>query len=235
MKSELELMGVSLIGLAEKEDLIDALLRARRNVAGASSSPSSVLPMPASLRALAKQFEDADIKNEAHDIISESPDLSKDAESFFKRSFQWREDFTECYMRIGLRLQRGLLPRPNCYVENIAFHNIMKEILSDLDDDDDDRPWMHSVTRGIPKFSGDKNYSDIASRLECNDKNAMEMNCHPSKWFHAFNVENFNDHLTGVPSKEENAKSHHSLAPKRTRVSEIVFRFRHCAIQSTST
>jgi len=30
MKSELDLMGVSLLGLAEKEDLIDALLRARR-------------------------------------------------------------------------------------------------------------------------------------------------------------------------------------------------------------
>lgn len=75
MKSELELMGVSLLGLAEKEDLIDALLRARRNVAGASSSPSSVLPMPASLRALAKQFEDADIKNEAHDIITDATTL----------------------------------------------------------------------------------------------------------------------------------------------------------------
>jgi len=35
------------------------------------------------------------------------PDLSKDAESFFKRLFQWQEDFTECYMRIGLRLHRG--------------------------------------------------------------------------------------------------------------------------------
>ena len=55
MKSELELMGVSLLGLAEKEDLIDALLRARRNVAGASSSPSSVLPMPASLNSLRMQ------------------------------------------------------------------------------------------------------------------------------------------------------------------------------------
>jgi hypothetical protein len=44
MKSELESMGVSLLGLAEKEDLIDALLRAR-NVADATSSPSSV-PMP---------------------------------------------------------------------------------------------------------------------------------------------------------------------------------------------
>jgi hypothetical protein len=51
MKSELELMGVSLLGLAEKEDLIDALLRARRNVAGAS-----VLPMPASLNSLRMQI-----------------------------------------------------------------------------------------------------------------------------------------------------------------------------------
>ena len=29
------------------------------------------------------------------------PDLSKDAESFFKRSFQWREDFITCYMRLA--------------------------------------------------------------------------------------------------------------------------------------
>lgn len=74
MKSELESMGVSLLGLAEKEDLIDALLRAR-NVAVATFLPSSVLPMPASLRALAKQFEDADIKNEAHDIVSDATTL----------------------------------------------------------------------------------------------------------------------------------------------------------------
>ena len=75
------------------------------------------------------------------------PDLPQEAEPFFIRSLEWRNDFTACYMRIGLRLQKGIRPRPNCYGENISFHNFMKEILVDQDEqhsdnNDDDNPYI---------------------------------------------------------------------------------------------
>lgn len=79
------------------------------------------------------------------------PDLPRVARPFFKRSKEWRENFRECYLRIGMRLQKGLPPCPNCTGEELALHNIVHRA-PDAEDGDLD------LLTGLPKFPNDEDY-----------------------------------------------------------------------------
>ena len=73
---------------------------------------------------------DGDTMLELDDLC---PTLPKVARPFFKKSKEWRLSFRDCYLRIALRLQKGLPPRPNCTGEEMALHNIMDR-MQDADD-----------------------------------------------------------------------------------------------------
>jgi len=73
-------------------------------------------------------FNDLDCDKTSH------PRLPKIARPFFQKSNVWRLAFRDCYARIGLRLQKGLPPQPNCTGEEMAFHNIMNRV-PDAEDD----------------------------------------------------------------------------------------------------
>ncbi len=160
------------------------------------------------------------------------PSLPKVARPFFKRSKEWRESFRDCYLRIGMRLQKGLPPYPNCTGEELALHHII-HIAPDADEWDVDG----SFFKGLPKFPNDENYmllldhaiededvmmlyengdygyddndddnptvdnpvlgpGSMASFILGSGGDAMRVNnLHPSKWFHAFRDEDFNNHL----------------------------------------
>jgi hypothetical protein len=105
------------------------------------------------------------------------PTLPDEALLFFKRSAEWRDDYYQCYTRIGMRLEKGLLPRPECYGENVALSNIMDSLI----DGDDGDPML---CEHLPTFPNDDNYSIIEQNLR-NDKIAM-LYRHPKLWFHAF-------------------------------------------------
>ena len=84
------------------------------------------------------------------------PKLPKVARPFFKISKEWRESFRDCYLRIGMRLQKGLPPHPNCTGEELALHNIIW-IAPDADEamtEDDD----FYIFKGLPKFPNDEDY-----------------------------------------------------------------------------
>ena len=61
------------------------------------------------------------------DSINSEPRLPRIARPFFKKSHEWRLSFRDCYVRVAMRLQKGLPPKPNCTGEEFAFHNIMDE------------------------------------------------------------------------------------------------------------
>jgi hypothetical protein len=56
------------------------------------------------------------------------PRLPKVARPYFKSSKEWRDSFQECYVRIAMRLQKGLPPQPNCTGEELAFYNILPRV-----------------------------------------------------------------------------------------------------------
>ena len=84
------------------------------------------------------------------------PRLPKVARPFFNQSKKWRLAFRDCYARIGLRLQKGLDPSPNCTGEEMAFHNIMY-----LATDAEDGLFGDPVYHALPEYPNDDNYDDI--------------------------------------------------------------------------
>ena len=84
------------------------------------------------------------------------PRLPKVARPFFKKSKEWRESFRECYVRIGMRLQKGLPPSPNCTGEELAFHNIMERVRGDELGIEFDESF-----EALPRFANDENYGLI--------------------------------------------------------------------------
>ncbi len=81
------------------------------------------------------------------------PRLPKIARPFFKRSRKWRLAFRDCYVRIGLRLQKGLPPQPNCTGEEMAFHNIMEQV-----PDVDDVLYDDENYTNLPEYPNDNDY-----------------------------------------------------------------------------
>ncbi len=81
MKSELMSLGISILGIFEKDDLIDVLLRARRGTGHAvPSSSSQMLP---SLRDFARLFKDANVPDlvcDAMTLVEAAWDGSVEAE-----------------------------------------------------------------------------------------------------------------------------------------------------------
>ena len=102
-------------------------------------------------------IRDGDEMLDDDDWKNNPPKLPMVARPFFKRSREWRESFRDCYLRIGMRLQKGLPPCPNCTGEELALHNIIW-IAPDADDgmsEDDD----HYIFKGLPTFPNDEDYS----------------------------------------------------------------------------
>ena len=100
--------------------------------------------------------EAGDDEDDEDDWKNNPPKLPKVARPFFKRSKEWRESFRDCYLRIGMRLQKGLPPHPNCTGEELALHNIIW-IAPDADEamtEDDD----FYIFKGLPKFPNDEDY-----------------------------------------------------------------------------
>ena len=81
-----------------------------------------------------------------------APRLPRIARPFFKNSNEWRLSFRDCYVRIAMRLQKGLPPKPNCTGEELAFHNIMDEArYTDMMEEDDE----------LPTFPNDDDYETV--------------------------------------------------------------------------
>ena len=107
--------------------------------------------------------------------------LPEEALPFFRRSAEWRDDYYQCHARIGMRLQGGLLPKPDCYGENVALRNVMRKMRDHYDGDDD----VPVFCEYLPAFPNDNNY-EIVEGILCNDKKTLKSYRHPSMWFHAF-------------------------------------------------
>ena len=88
------------------------------------------------------------------DIEFMRPCLPKVARPFFKRSAVWRENFRDCYLRIAMRLQKGLPPSPNCTGEEMALHNIL-ERAPDADDVIGDEIDM------LPEYANDDDFEMV--------------------------------------------------------------------------
>ena len=101
-------------------------------------------------------IEDAERMMEAWKDDRSSPRLPKLARPFFKKSKEWRDSFQECYLRIAMRLQKGLPPRPNCTGEELAFHIIMQRVEGDELGTDFDESFD-----ALPRFANDENYSGV--------------------------------------------------------------------------
>ena len=159
----------------------------------------------------------------AHDLLEDfdsgslsHPRLPKIARPFFKTSEKWRLAFRDCYARIGLRLQKGLDPSPNCTGEEMAFHNIM-HLAPDAEDVYVGEPEYDA----LPKYPNDDNYNDVTDNaiddldvlnlFGPNDKGydspsdradapyvddpmMRTANLHPKDWFLAFRDDKFRDH-----------------------------------------
>ena len=85
-------------------------------------------------------------------ILDNAPSLPRIARPFFKNSNEWRLSFRDCYVRIAMRLQKGLPPKPNCTGEELAFHNIMDQAPDDSIMEDDDE---------LPTFPNDNEYETV--------------------------------------------------------------------------
>jgi len=82
------------------------------------------------------------------------PRLPKVARPFFRRSREWRESFRDCYLRIAMRLQKGLPPRPNCTGEEMAFHNILERV-PDVDEECED------TLESLPEYPNDDDFDMV--------------------------------------------------------------------------
>jgi hypothetical protein len=90
------------------------------------------------------------------------PRLPNLARPFFKHSKKWRESFRDCYVRIGMRLQKGLLPEPNCTGEEMAFHHIMRHA-PDADDA------IGKEIDALPEKQNDDNYEMVKDKILLDD------------------------------------------------------------------
>ena len=118
------------------------------------------------------------------------PPLPRIARPFFKKSKEWRESFRDCYVRIAMRLQKGLPPQPNCTGEELAFRNILvdsqdrandemlfesdDEVDSDDDEDDDDEDIdsFNNEFKRLPKFPNDGNF-DLVGDIAVQDEDVL--------------------------------------------------------------
>jgi len=105
---------------------------------------------------------------DAESLIDIHPRLPKIARPFFKQSKAWRLAFRDCYARIGMRMQKGLPPTPNCTGEEMAFHNIMDRV-PDAEDSLNDE-----VYNALPKYPNDDNYFDVTD-LAIEDEDILMM------------------------------------------------------------
>ncbi|KAL3775062.1 hypothetical protein ACHAW5_001196 [Stephanodiscus triporus] len=143
---------------------------------GTSVDPLLTPRMAARIHELAGITLDHELRDYYTDDIL--PTLPEEALLFFKRSAEWRDDYYQCYTRIGMRLQNGLLPRPECYGENVALSNIMDSLVESGDGDP-------VSCEDLPAFPNDDNYSIVEQDILRNDKIAM-LYRHPNLWFHTF-------------------------------------------------
>ena len=91
------------------------------------------------------------------------PRLPKISRPFFQKSNGWRLAFRDCYVRIGLRLQKGLPPQPNCTGEEMAFDNIMRRV-PDAEEE------LYEEFESLPKYPKDDDYSTVRDyAVEDND------------------------------------------------------------------
>lgn len=97
----------------------------------------------------------ADMMIQYFEEDNESPRLPRIARPFFKKSKEWRESFHECYVRIAMRLQKGLPPKPNCTGEELAFHNIVAIARSEGDEH------IEHIFEGLPTLPNDNNYGIV--------------------------------------------------------------------------
>lgn len=88
----------------------------------------------------------------------ESPDLPRVARPFFKQSEEWRRNYCDCFVRIAMRLQKGLPPKPNCTGEEHAFHRIMEQIESLHGDGDFEEQFEEDE---LPVYPADEDFSNV--------------------------------------------------------------------------
>jgi len=101
-------------------------------------------------------FGDAGLLLQDLDCTSSHPRLPKVARPFFKTSENWRLAFRDCYVRIGLRLQKGLDPTPNCTGEEMAFYNIMDRVPDAFREYEDG----YEEYDALPNYPNDDDYDD---------------------------------------------------------------------------
>jgi hypothetical protein len=146
---------------------------------GTSAHPFLTPKMAAHIHNMAGYKVDNELRN--YYAEGNLPDLPEEALSFFKRSAEWRDDYYQCHTRIGMRLQNGLIPRPECYGENIVLRNITDSLQHDFDGGYGDP----MLCENLPTFPNDDIYSIVEQDIIRNDKIAM-LYRHPNMWFHAF-------------------------------------------------
>lgn len=98
--------------------------------------------------------------DDAHSLLEIHPRLPKIARPFFQKSRVWRLAFRDCYVRIGLRLQKGLPPNPNCTGEEMAFHNIM-----DRAPDAEDGLFSYEHYNSLPKYPNDDEFETVRDNV----------------------------------------------------------------------
>ena len=116
-------------------------------------------------------FGDAGLLLQDLDCSISHPRLPKVARPFFKTSEKWRLAFRDCYVRIGLRLQNGLAPTPNCVGEEMAFFNIMDRVpdaFCDYEDDD------YEEYDALPDYPRDEDY-DCVKDMAVLDDDVLEL------------------------------------------------------------
>lgn len=124
--------------------------------------------------------------DDVDDSVNCIPRLPRIARPFFKKSNEWRLSFLDCYVRIAMRLQKGLPPKPNCTGEELAFNNIMDAVPdtdddmlrlyegeqyeeNEGDDDDDD-----DIFERLPKFPNDNQYR-MVKECAVQDEDVLDM------------------------------------------------------------
>ena len=128
------------------------------------------------------------------------PILPKVARPFFKKSRDWRESFRDCYLRIGMRLQKGLPPNPNCTGEELALHNIIY-IAPDAEDGMDFVDDDYYIFKGLPKFPNDEDYNLVTDNA-VEDMDVMELFGHGDNGYWHYDDD---DDDTGVLGPESQA------------------------------
>ena len=75
-----------------------------------------------------------DVNNVGLDDIDASPRLYLPgvARPFWNRSARWRGAFRHCFLRLAQRLEKGLLPKPQCTGEEMALHELMKDVMDPI-------------------------------------------------------------------------------------------------------